>query len=53
MTMAAFIRENRDELIAAVRSVCDNCAVGDDDLEEWIENDEGLYLWAQSAGVEL
>jgi hypothetical protein len=25
----------------------------DDDLEDWINNDEGLYNWARSEGVEI
>jgi hypothetical protein len=53
--MQDFIRENRAELEAAIRG-----ALKDPDiklpvreLELWIRNDEGLYLWARRSGVRV
>lgn len=51
MTIQEFIQENRAELIGCVQSVCNNCSVGDDDLEDWINNNEELYNWARECGV--
>jgi len=65
MTIEDFIGQNRDELNAAINHVMyrwdgnggrgvvpDPAPVYDDDeIEQWIENDEGLYLWAQAEGV--
>lgn len=51
MTIKEFIQENRRELIAAILLLCPNCEVGDDEIEEWVSNDEGLYYWAINSGV--
>jgi len=52
MTLREFIRENRNALDAIIRSYCPNVPrLSDQDREEWIQNDEGLYLWAKSEGV--
>lgn len=49
-----FIREHRAELDAAIRRACSNVGtLNDEDREEWINNDEGLYNWARSEGVRL
>jgi hypothetical protein len=64
-TMSEFIEENRAELVRLINAaiyrwdgnggrgtVPDNPpALDDEDLEQWIANDEGLYLWARSEGV--
>jgi len=56
MRMREFIRENKNEIDSAI-----NKALGkegyfpkrnDAEREIWILNDEGLYRWAQSAGVQ-
>lgn len=31
----------------------DSKQLDDDDLEDWINNDEGLYSWAISEGVDI
>jgi hypothetical protein len=50
--MREFIRQNRPELVASIRSQCDNLGkLTNDDIEDWIANDESLYNWARSAGV--
>jgi len=52
--MQDFIDNNRGELVAAIqRAAGPNSRVDDDEIELWINNDEGLYMWAQSEGVDL
>ena len=53
MSLRDFIRENREEIDAAIRRVCDNCRLNDAERAEWIRNDEGLYQWARAAGVRV
>ncbi len=54
MTMQEFIRQNRAELDAAIRRVVPNIRTIDDgERRAWIENDEGLYYWAKSEGVDV
>ena len=52
-SMRQFIEENRAELDAAIRRVCDNCRLNDAERRLWILNDEGLYNWARSEGVNI
>lgn len=52
MSMREFIRRNRADIDAAIRSQCDNLGrLTDEDREDWIANDESLYSWARSEGV--
>lgn len=54
MTLHTFIRRNRATIDATIRSLCPNIGSLNDDIrEDWIANDEGLYTWAQRAGVAL
>ncbi len=67
MTLRSFVRENReyiDEIINQVVFRYDgNGGPGvvpdppptrnDDEREQWISNDEGLYDWARSSGVRM
>jgi hypothetical protein len=55
MTVADFVRENRTEIDAAIQRVVDNPGfeIDDDERELWIANDEGLYDWARSEGVDF
>jgi hypothetical protein len=53
MTLRNFIKENREELDACIKSVCPNCRLNNDEREMWINNDEGLYLWAKREGVRI
>lgn len=53
MTLRQFIRENRADIDAAIKRVCDNCRLNDEERRQWVLNDEGLYNWARSAGVPI
>lgn len=67
MFMEDFINENRDELIHAIneRRYFNDGKGGrgtiptpepqydTDEIEDWILNDEGLYNWAKSEGVDV
>lgn len=53
MNMNEFIEENRQELIAHIKGVCANCPTDDEEIEGWIANDESLYNWAKSEGVDV
>ena len=65
--LSEFIEENRAELVRLINAaiyrwdgnggrgtVPDSPpALDDEDLEQWIANDEGLYLWAKSEHVNV
>jgi hypothetical protein len=54
MKMRDFIRENREELDAAIRRAVPNIGtLNDEERRQWIANDEGLYNWARSEGVRV
>lgn len=50
-SLTEFIRENRAELIAAIRNVVPQAPNTTTEIRLWILNDEGLYNWAKSEGV--
>lgn len=53
-TLMAFVREHRAELDAAIRRVVPNARYfNDGERRTWILNDEGLYQWARSEGVQI
>jgi hypothetical protein len=51
VTIRKFIRRNRAELDQVIRSAGYRGKLNDQDREEWISNEESLYLWAKRAGV--
>lgn len=54
MSIRAFIRRHRADIDVVIRGACGSrCLITDADREEWIGNDEGLYLWAKSEGVDV
>lgn len=53
MTLANFIRENRKELHDCIDNVCPNHRRNDEEIRQWVLNDEGLYNWARSEGVRI
>ena len=49
-----FIERNHEALVSYIMQECPNCSIDtQDDIEEWIMNDEYLYQWAESEGVQL
>ena len=54
MSMKDFIRNNRAEIDEIIKAECPNVPrLNDEDRRDWIANHEGLYLWAQSEGVNV
>ena len=53
MTMTDFIKENKQDIDAAIKHVCSNCTLNNAERRNWILNDEGLYNWARSSGVRI
>lgn len=54
MNLRTFIKENREEIDKAILRVCPNCdSFNDNERRLWVLNDEGLYLWARSEGVNI
>ena len=51
--MDKFIQENRAEIDAAIHSLVPGIPLDDEDREDWISNDESLYNWARSEGVDI
>jgi hypothetical protein len=53
-TIEDFIEENKSEIEAAIKRVWKNADnLDNEDIEQWILNDEGLYNWARSEGVDI
>ena len=53
MKLQDFIKQNRAEIDAAIKRICDNCRLNDAERRLWILNDEGLYLWARREGCKI
>lgn len=53
ITIEEFIDSNRTEIDVCIRRVCASCDIDDDERDTWINNDEGLYNWARSEGVDV
>ena len=56
MTMQEFIGANReaiDVIIRGASGIGPDYPIDDDKRENWIINDEGLYDWARSEGVDV
>jgi len=51
MTLEDFIDENRNEIDDIIKSIIPNFDFDDEERENWIMNDEGLYGGALSGGV--
>jgi len=53
--MRDFIKENREEIDQSIKRVSgvSGLRLNDKDRQEWIANDEGLYNWAMSEGVNV
>lgn len=50
-----FIDNNRDDLIEIIKKATNkkNYQFDNAEIENWILNDEGLYNWARSEGVDI
>ncbi len=54
MTLANFIKENREELDRYIRRVNpDGPRLDNEERRQWILNDEDLYNWARREGVDV
>lgn len=49
-----WVREHREDIDATIVRVCGRQLYkNDDERRGWVLNDQGLYLWAKSEGVEI
>lgn len=53
ISIRQFIKEHRDDIDAAIRSVVPEARIDDDERRLWILNDEGLYNWARREGARV
>lgn len=52
--MGNFIRQNREEIDKVIKSANPGQSIWNDrERELWILNNEGLYNWARSEGVNI
>jgi len=52
-SLRAWVKKNRVDIDSIIRSNCSNCRLNDEERELWVMNDEGLYNWAKSEGVNV
>lgn len=53
-SLTQFIKENRGQLVAAIRNAVPNITgIDNREIRMWVLNDEGLYNWAKSEGVKI
>lgn len=52
-SLTTWIKENRKEIDEAIKRVLPNACINDAERRLWVLNDEGLYLWAKSEGVNI
>jgi hypothetical protein len=53
MTIREFIKQHREELDECIQGACPGAPRNDNERRLWILNDEGLYRWARSKGVNI
>lgn len=55
MTIEEFIEKHRETLVQIIEPGNKMCVldIDQEEIEMWILNDEGLYNWAMSEGVEI
>ncbi len=52
MKLLEFVQKNQREIDAFINAnVGNNSNIDDEERENWVMNDEGLYGWALNAGV--
>lgn len=53
-TIGRWVKTHRASIDAAIRAQVPNVGrLNDDERRDWVLNDESLYTWARSEGVEL
>ena len=52
-SLSSWIKQNRESIDAAIRNVVPNARIDDAERRMWVLNDEGLYNWAKSDGVNV
>ena len=52
-SLSVWIRENREQIDKEIQLACPGAPRNDRERELWIRNDEGLYRWARSEGVNV
>ena len=53
MEMKDFIIEQRERIDEVINGEVNNAEIDDDERELWVMNDESLYLYAKSKGVNI
>ena len=53
MTMQEFVVQNREAIDVVIRRAIPNLRINDVERRAWVENDEGLYLWAKQEGINI
>ena len=53
MKLETFVEENRQEIDAFIHTVNPNSNIDNEERENWVMNDEALYNWARSEGVNI
>lgn len=51
MTLKEFIRKYQKSIDDIIKDKCPNCDIDDRERRLWVQNDEFLYKWARSEGV--
>lgn len=52
-SLKMFITNNREELDNYIKKAVPNVRLDDNERRLWVLNDEGLYNWAKSEGVNI
>ena len=53
ISMKKFIEENKEAIDAYIKVKAPGQSINDGERRLWILNDEGLYNWARSKGVNI
>ena len=54
LSIGEWIEGRRNVIDARIKMVCSNCTIADDeDREDWVANDEYLYLLAIEEGMDF
>lgn len=53
MELETFVEEHRQEIDDYIHTVNPNQEIDDEERENWVMNDEGIYEWALNEGVNI